>query len=298
MNGFVSLMYHNVCSPRDAAGSWPGFAGLSPSVTSYFVDRESFALQCSLVADTGRALDAALDAAAPGPEHSSGNLPGVHITFDDGWRGTLDEAGPVLESQALTAMLFVTTDLIGHPWFLSRAQIAGCSRTFIIGAHGRSHRRFIELSDAELREELSNSKATLEDILGREVPDLAFPGGAYDARVLRIATEAGYRQLFTSDIGANAWPAGGERSDGQLIKRVAIKSNTRSTTFRRYLAGRFGRERLRNLVLSGLKHSLGRQGYAALRGRLLAEVATDLEMTDLSQANESSNTPTAFMRSL
>ena len=158
MSRFVSLMYHNVCALRSCDGSWPGFVNLSPSVTGYFVDRETFAGHCSILSAQG----------------SNSGTESVQITFDDGWRGTFDEAGPILEAHNLSAVLFVTTDLIGHPDFADRHQLAAASPTFSLGAHGRTHRLLATLPDDAVREELTTSKAVLEDILGCEVDQLSF----------------------------------------------------------------------------------------------------------------------------
>ena len=277
MTSFVSLMYHNVCSSRDANGEWPGFGMLSPSVTGYFVDRETFERHCRLIAETNRLItDTQLGVSQEIDPGGESPQPFVQITFDDGWRGTIDEAGPILDTHRLRATLFVTTDLIGHPMFADRHQLSSCSDTFEIGAHGRSHRLLAHLSTDEIRDELSTSKVVLEDILGSEVDSMAFPGGSYDERVIQVATELGYRRLYTSDVGIN------ERlTEPTMVRRVPIKSGLADSDFRRFLAGNFHRERFRQTCLSGLKRILRRRGYATLRSAFLGEESDHLEMTDL-----------------
>ena len=163
MSRFVSLMYHNVCARSFRDGVWPGFSDLSPSVTSYFVDQETFSRHCLIVSSAGECSE--LESSSSKDPKTSDAL-GVQITFDDGWRGTIDEAGPLLQAHGLTAVMFVTSDLIGHPYFADRHQLAEAMPTFSIGAHGRTHRPLATLPDHEIREELATSKATLEDIPG------------------------------------------------------------------------------------------------------------------------------------
>ena len=273
MNRFVSLMYHNVCARGGNGEGWPAFSDLSPSVTGYFVDRETFSRHCAMIAASPPhcGCDSSSDAT-----HKNQQSPAVQITFDDGWQGTFDEAGPILERHGLTASLFVTTDLIGRPYFADRRQLAAAGTTFTIGAHGRTHRPLATLSDDDVRDELAASKATLEDLLGREVDHMSFPGGSFDARVVRVATEVGYRKLFTSEIRVN------EPSTGNRIGRIPIKSDTNDAALRRYLAGDVRPERIRGLALSTVKRLLGRRGYSIVRSRLLSETSDQLEMTDLS----------------
>src|ERR1019366_9970443 len=54
------------------------------------------------------------------------------------------------------------------------------------------------LPEAVARQELENSKKSLEGIVGREITALSFPYGSYGARELRLADEAGYKFFFDS----------------------------------------------------------------------------------------------------
>src|SRR3954465_12555075 len=60
-----------------------------------------------------------------------------------------------------------------------------------IGAHTRTHPHLTEVGDEELRVELGESKATVEERLGRPCPTLAYPYGDYDERVVAAAGAAG-----------------------------------------------------------------------------------------------------------
>ena len=72
-----------------------------------------------------------------------------------------------------------------------------------IGSHTVQHLRLSRLNDDQMRDELEQSRARLEEVLGRRVDTLAFPSGDYDQRVLRATRAAGYRWAFTTNAGSN-----------------------------------------------------------------------------------------------
>jgi peptidoglycan/xylan/chitin deacetylase (PgdA/CDA1 family) len=64
-----------------------------------------------------------------------------------------------------------------------------------IGSHGVRHLALHACGAEEALRELRESKAWLERAAGREVAALAFPYGAHDDGVLRMARDTGYRHL-------------------------------------------------------------------------------------------------------
>jgi polysaccharide deacetylase family protein (PEP-CTERM system associated) len=62
-----------------------------------------------------------------------------------------------------------------------------------VASHGSSHRMCDRLSDAELRNEVVDSKHLLEDIVGQEVIGFRAPNFSIDDRVLSILQASGYR---------------------------------------------------------------------------------------------------------
>jgi peptidoglycan/xylan/chitin deacetylase (PgdA/CDA1 family) len=113
------------------------------------------------------------------------------LTFDDGYRSLLEYALPVLSEHRCPAVVFVPTDHVGGDnafegggerepreplcdWDeLGRLEEAGVA----VQSHGASHTPFSELSPADLRAEVSASKAAIEERLGRPVRFLAYPYG-------------------------------------------------------------------------------------------------------------------------
>ncbi|MBL7222561.1 MAG: polysaccharide deacetylase family protein [Candidatus Brocadiae bacterium] len=73
-----------------------------------------------------------------------------------------------------------------------------------IGSHLASHVRLATAPPERARDELVQSKQRLEQRLGESVNLLAYPEGSLSHDVQVIATEAGYRAAFTTDVGSVA----------------------------------------------------------------------------------------------
>jgi len=264
-SSFVALMYHNVAPDGET------YPDLSPSATSYFVSRTQFDSQIARVARCGasrmRLGDVrqfyAVDHRADLRRAASGIL----LTFDDGWADGVDVGGPILERYGCGAFLFVTTEFLGKPRFLTRAALRKLDpNVFRIGSHARTHRMLSHLGESEIRAELSESKKFLEDAVGYSVDTLSIPSGAVDARVRRIAAECGYSCVFDSEVRVN------RRGDSPMaISRVAVMRDTRPAAFDRYLQQRVTRERVRRAALQAPKRVLGLRRYERLRRWLLGE---------------------------
>jgi peptidoglycan/xylan/chitin deacetylase (PgdA/CDA1 family) len=61
-----------------------------------------------------------------------------------------------------------------------------------IGSHTVNHAILPELSENDARSELSESRRTLEDLLGKRVAAFCFPKGRFNGRTCALVREAGY----------------------------------------------------------------------------------------------------------
>jgi peptidoglycan/xylan/chitin deacetylase (PgdA/CDA1 family) len=78
--------------------------------------------------------------------------------------------------------------------------LAGRPRMFF-GSHGHRHDILTHLDDGSLAESLSESKRTLEQLLGTRIDAIAYPNGNHDDRVRRACTAAGYRRGYATTHG-------------------------------------------------------------------------------------------------
>lgn len=158
----------------------------------------------------------------------------LHVTFDDAYR-SVASVQPTLEALGVPISIFACTDnaeagrALDVPELRGRATgrpsetltmdwdaLAELSRRGVeIGSHTASHPHLPQLSDAQLRHELMDSRERLEERLTRPCRTLAYPYGEEDRRVRAAARDAGY---------ALAFGLRGERStlDPHALPRVEI----------------------------------------------------------------------------
>jgi peptidoglycan/xylan/chitin deacetylase (PgdA/CDA1 family) len=155
----------------------------------------------------------------------------VVLTFDDGLASSYQIAYPFLREASVRAEFFVNTATLGAPGFLNWTQIIEMQRAGMsFQSHSRDHVYLTRLPTLALKIQLSDSKRTLEDRLGRPVEFLSAPYGDLNARVVELAQQVGYRAV----CGTRSWPA---RPGTCNVNRVAIHSHNTSSEFRQLLTG-------------------------------------------------------------
>ena len=111
------------------------------------------------------------------------------ITFDDGLEDVYQIAYPYLKSKCIPFCIFVVTDFLDTPGYITTEQLVEMSRDPLvtIGSHGITHTTLTELSDAEAKREITDSKKLLEDMLGQEVRLFSYSHGEFNKKILRHA---------------------------------------------------------------------------------------------------------------
>src|SRR2546430_978778 len=132
------------------------------------------------------------------------------LTFDDGYASLAAHAYPVLARQGFTATTFLVTDHVGatNTWDVRytwrrlphldwRTVEEWRARGFDFASHTASHARLTWLGDARAAQELGRSRDALVRRLGAAAGRaIAYPFGAADERIERLARAAGYELGF------------------------------------------------------------------------------------------------------
>ena len=198
---------------------------------------------------------------------AASHKPTAVLTFDDGWLGSLEIAVPHLAERGFGATFFVTKDFVGRPGFADPGTLRRASESGMeLGVHGTTHRMLSACSPMEIRQELADCKAYLEDITGHAVTSASLPGGDWTRHIADIAKDVGLSLLFTSRPGLNR--AG--RSP-LALRRIAIREHTEAHDVERFCRLDVGRERARDLIFRLPRRVLGMRRYARWRRRLLGE---------------------------
>lgn len=128
----------------------------------------------------------------------------VIITFDDGYADNYLTALPIMEKYGMRASVFVISDSVGEPDYLTWEQIRELNRHHIeIGSHTVHHVPLGELDPAECRQEVEESKRVIEAHLGRTVEFLAYPYGSFNSAAVETLQQAGYEGALTGTAGLN-----------------------------------------------------------------------------------------------
>ena len=156
----------------------------------------------------------------------------VEITTDRSDSSIYSEFFLTLREHGLTATVFILPLEVGSDDALTWPQIVEMDRAgFIIGSHSLTHTWLSELTDGEVRCELCYSKALIEEKLGHTITALAYPYGAFDGRVKRIAEQCGYKRVYATAPGRRY-----SDHDSMAVKRVYINQQTLENSLLAWLA--------------------------------------------------------------
>jgi len=123
----------------------------------------------------------------------------------------------------------------------------------VVGSHGLTHRILTDLKEEDLEREFMESKGRLESALTINVDTVSIPRGFVNDHIVRVAQEAGYEHIFTSEPTT---PISG------CTARIAIKFNWSVARFEAALGGHVplgeslfnGFKKLSKCLLGGKKY--------------------------------------------
>lgn len=228
------LMYHSV-------GNNDAFFTVRP---------EEFEKQIAYIRNSGRYQALTLSALVNKMTRQEDISGTVVVTFDDGYTDNYVSAFPILKKYNIPCTIFVPSDLIGTelttsagitlplltPTMMNEMRASGLVEFM---PHGKTHRTFTTLSDAEATQEIEGSKQALEALTQRSADIFAFPKGATTPAALAALASAGYLAAVTVAEGTV-----GPQDNIYLLRRNSIDSSTSfwqfkgkiSTAIDRYVA--------------------------------------------------------------
>jgi len=159
--------------------------------------------------------------------------PRVSIVFDDGWVSAVEQAVPIMEKYGFTATWFVIADYVDKAGYqadyatskqLEELQDAGHE----IASHTFDHPNLSQLTSAEVEEQLTSSKARLEQF-GLDIVGFAPPGGLLNPVDLPLVKQH-YQYMRMLQTGVN-----GDDMDPYGLKCLVVSNVTSLTEVRAWV---------------------------------------------------------------
>jgi peptidoglycan/xylan/chitin deacetylase (PgdA/CDA1 family) len=222
--GIPILMYHSIADELEA-----GVRGYYRTATS----PKTFASHLKFLRDNGYQTCSLAEAARLlGTDNKKATKIAV-ITFDDGYSNVYRHAFPVLNEYGFTATIFVPTNYIADNPLQFRGrdcltwpEIRELKKYGILfGSHTATHPQLRDLEPWAVWEELTKSKAILEEKLGCSIDSFAYPFAfpeedATFVEMLRKAMiDAGYLYGVSTRIGVARRP-----EDRYFLPRLPMNS--------------------------------------------------------------------------
>lgn len=163
----------------------------------------------------------------------------VLLTFDDGYASFHDLVWPLCRARQMTATVFVlgnglgghnhwdTANGVPHVPLMDEAQVRSVlAGGMEMGVHGWSHRRLMESTASEIREEVITSKEFLEQKFGHAQTVYCYAFGKFHPRLFPVLQEAGYQGAVAIE---SQWPK--TTSELFAMRRVHIHEKDEGLRF-------------------------------------------------------------------
>lgn len=146
----------------------------------------------------------------------------VILTFDDAYRDFYTSAYPILKQYGQTGTVFVITEWVDRPPYLTSAQIQELAAEGIeFGGHTARHADMEGVDEVLGQREVFASKQALEALIGKKVVAFAYPSGRFNSYAISLLKKAGYQAAVTTQYGLSHTEA-----DLFTLSRLRVAGNT------------------------------------------------------------------------
>ncbi|QQR52312.1 polysaccharide deacetylase family protein [bacterium] len=137
----------------------------------------------------------------------------VTVTLDDGWTDQYTNGLPILQKYAMPVTFYILSgSLTNQPDYMTGTQVRALATAgHEIGSHTVTHPHMPTLSANQLTAELANSQTTLQNLIGKSVPNFAYPYGEYTAATQTVAANY-YQSQRSVETGYNSKDAYNNRA--------------------------------------------------------------------------------------
>lgn len=158
----------------------------------------------------------------------------VMVTFDDGYRCTIENILPIMRELKIPFTLFIPSRFLGKvpEWthknqkyrfceqIIGKDEIAQLNRYELItfGSHSATHPDFLHLNSEQMWQELVQSKQELEAILTKPVQVFSFPYGNFAPWALPLLKQSGFRRMFTTHFRVDH-----QEAEDFMVDRVQVE---------------------------------------------------------------------------
>jgi len=212
MSTFITLIYHSLAKA---------------SHSTYTVSSELFKTQLAWLRSEGCVIEG-FDGLEQRLVTNQWPERYIVMTFDDGHNSNL-QAAEILHKNGARATFFLTKQLCQtRDDYLSEQDIRALADLFQVGSHSVTHPYMAKLPPAQIRYELADSKAWLEDVTNKAVTAFSAPNGSINAKVIKLAMDAGYTLLGNS---FEWWNHPSQVAAARIVNRIAVRRSFSMTAF-------------------------------------------------------------------
>nr|WP_307775266.1 polysaccharide deacetylase family protein [uncultured Cetobacterium sp.] len=172
----------------------------------------------------------------------------IMLTFDDGYKDNYENAFPILKKYGFKGIIYILDGIAYNKWdsenkdnpekefeLMTKEELLELQSSGIeFGGHTSSHPKLAELSIEKARKEIFESKAKIENILGRKLLSFAYPYGSLNEDVKKLAEDSGYPFAVATDSGGIAFS-----DDFFEIRRIGIFPTNNLFNFKRKVSGKY-----------------------------------------------------------